>query len=70
MRNTRDRNITHKLANISFDQIFDLIAGVYFYIIIRDLNLKKTLPPPPAPEPPAPRPPPFFPRSLLLKRPT
>ena len=27
---TRDRSITHNLANMSFDQIFDLTAGVYF----------------------------------------
>ena len=29
MRNTRDRSITHKLAKMSFDQIFHLTAGVY-----------------------------------------
>ena len=33
MRNTGDRSITHKLAKMSFNQIFDLTAGVYFYII-------------------------------------
>ena len=47
---------------MSFDQIFDLTAGVYFHIIC-DLNLLKTLPPPPPPSL-------FFARSLLLKRPT
>ena len=30
---------------MSFDEIFDLTAGVYFNIIC-DLNLSKTLPPP------------------------
>ena len=63
--NTRDRRITHNVANISVDQILDLIAGVYFNIVC-DLNLLKTLPPPPPP------PPLFFAfsRFLLLKRPT
>ena len=48
MINTRDRSITHNLANMSFDQIFNLTAGVYSNIIC-DLNLLKTLslPPPP-----------------------
>ena len=44
--NTRDRSITHKLAKMRFDEIFDFTAGVYFYIIC-DLNLLKTLPPSP-----------------------
>ena len=43
MRNMRDRSITHKLAKVSFDQFFDLTAGVYFYIIW-DLNLLKATP--------------------------
>ena len=38
MRNTRDCSITHKLAKMSFDQIIDLTAGVYFYIIIKNEN--------------------------------
>ena len=65
MKNTRDRRITQNVANISVDQILDLIAGEYFNILC-DLNLLKTLPPPR----------PFFlffflfPRFLLLKRPT
>ena len=72
MINTRDRRITHKVAKISVEQILDLIAGVYFNNVC-DLNLSKTL------SPPRPRPPfyiffwfffGFFPRSLLLKRPT
>ena len=52
MINARSRSITHNLANMSFDQIFDLTAGVYFNIIC-DLNLFKTLPP-------ARPPPPFY----------
>ena len=31
MSNTHDRSITHKLAKMSFDQFFDLTAGVFFY---------------------------------------
>ena len=46
MINTRSRRITQNVANISVDQVLDLIAGVYFNIIC-DLNLLKTLPPPP-----------------------
>ena len=46
MINTRDRRITHNVAKISVDQILDLITGVYFDIIC-DLNLLKTLSPPP-----------------------
>ena len=30
--NTRDRSIT-QLANMSFDEIFDVTAGVYFYFV-------------------------------------
>ena len=59
MINTRDRRITHSsVANISVDQILD-------FIIICDLNLLKTLSPAPAPAFFF-----FFPRFLLLKRPT
>ena len=60
MRNTRDRSITHKLAKMSFDQIFDLEAGAYFYIKC-DLNLLKTLPRPEPPDRPRPTPLFFFP---------
>ena len=60
MINTRDRSITHNVAKMGFDQILDLIAGVYFNIIC-DLNLLKTSPTPP---------PVIFSRSPLLKRPT
>ena len=55
MINTRDRRITHNVAKMSFDQILDLVAGVYFNITC-DLKLLKTLPPPT---------PPFFFFSLL-----
>ena len=48
MINTRDRSITHNLANMSFDQIFDLTAVVYFNITCY-LNLLKTLRPLPPP---------------------
>ena len=36
---------------MSFDQIFDLTAGVYFRILC-DLNLLKKIPPSPPPLPP------------------
>ena len=62
MVNTRDRSITHNVAKMTFDQILNLIvAGVCFNITC-DLNLLKNLPFPPLFF--------FFPRSLLLKRPT
>ena len=60
MIDTRDRRITQNAAKISVDDMLDLIAGVYFNIIC-DLNLLKTLPPPPFIF--------FSPRFLLLKRP-
>ena len=56
MINTRDRSITRNVANMSFDQILDLIAGVYLSITC-DINLLKTPPPPPRP---------FFSSSLSL----
>ena len=54
MVNTRDRSITHNVAKMSFDQVLDLIGGVYFYITC-DLNLLKPF---------------FFLALSLLKRPT
>ena len=50
MINSRDRSIPHNLAKMSFDQIFDLTAGVDFNIIC-DLNLLKTISPLPPPPP-------------------
>ena len=46
MIDTRDRSITHNLAKMNFDQIFDFTAGVYFNVVC-DLNLLNTFPPPP-----------------------
>ena len=61
MINMRDRSITQILAKMSFDQVFDLTAGVDFNIIC-DLNLLKEPSTLPTPTPVVP------PRSLLLKR--
>ena len=39
--NTRDRRITTQLANMSFDKIFDLTAGVYFYFYNNNILVRE-----------------------------